>query len=410
MVKRQPNLVKAVIGPWGHHFPHRGLPGPAINWLHHCVQWFNYWLKGEDNLSTREPPLRMYLTQSYTPDGISEGVRNDRWISFENAEIDNCPSLLFGLSDNCKLASNWPEGELSINTSSTMGTSGGEFMPMGWGIDLPTEQKEDDEASLLFDTEPLEQSVEVIGSPLLNVILKSKDPEAFIVARLCDVAPDGSSTRISMAAYQLSSNGGIADHKSLKPNKTYEIELELDGIAHRFAEGHRIRLALSNTYWPMLWPSNYSEGLVLITNGSHFNLPIPDNHQPYHGFNEGDGGIPHKITKLSDPVFDRKLTVDTETSYRISDKAARTRFEDHGMETFSKTTRVYGINESDPKRSSMTAERHIEFNRGSWHVASNLEASFISDADKIASQVTLTITHDDEIIFERCYQSEDKRF
>ena len=86
------------------------------------------------------------------------------------------------------------------------------------------------------------------------------------------------------------------------------------------------------------------------------------------------------------------------------------RFEDHGMETFSKTTRIYRINESDPKHSSMTVERHIEFNRGAWRVASNLEASFISDADKFASQVTLTVTHDDEVIFERHYQSENKRF
>lgn len=410
MVKKQPDLVKAVIGPWGHHYPHRGLPGPSINWLHHCVQWFNYYLKGEDNPSINEPPLRLYITQSYTPDGISEGMRKGRWISFEHADIDNSPCLVFGLSDNNQLSANWPEGELKINTSPTMGTAGGEFMPMGWGVDLPTDQKEDDKDCLLFDTEPLEQSVEVIGSPRLCVTLRIKDPEAFLVARLCDVAPDGSSSRISMVAHQLSTNGGVDDHQILKPDKTYAIELELDGIAHQFAEGHRIRLALSNTYWPMLWPGNYSDGLVLITDGSHFKLPVPDNHQPYHGFEEGDGHSPHKTTKLSVPVFDRSLTVDTETSYRISDAAARTCFDDHGMETFSKTTRNYRINESNPKHARMTAERHIEFSRGSWHVASNLEASFVSDASKITSQVTLTVTHNEEVIFERRYHSEDKRF
>jgi hypothetical protein len=160
----------------------------------------------------------------------------------------------------------------------------------------------------------------------------------------------------------------------------------------------------------MLWPSNYSEGLVLMTDGSNFTLPIPDNHQPYHGFSEGDGCVPHETTKLSDPIFNRSLTVDTDTAYRISDEAARIRFEDHGLETFGKTTRVYRINESDPTHASMTAERHIEFNRDQWHVASNLEASFTSDAGKIKSQVSLTVTHGDEVIFERHYHSENDRF
>jgi hypothetical protein len=93
--------------------------------------------------------------------------------------------------------------------------------------------------------------------------------------------------------------------------------------------------------------------------------------------------------KIKCTHFDRNLTVnaDTETSYRISDGAARKHFEDHGMETISKTTRIYRINESAPKHSSMTAKRYIKFNRGSWHVASNLEASFISDVDKIVSKL-----------------------
>ena len=112
--------------------------------------------------------------------------------------------------------------------------------------------KKDDKASIIFETGSLEQLVEVIGNLRLRVILKSKNPEAFIVTRLCDVLPDGRSTRIPMVTHQLSSNGGIVEHKSLAPNKIYEIELELDGVTHLFAKGHPICLALSNTYWPML--------------------------------------------------------------------------------------------------------------------------------------------------------------
>lgn len=146
-------------------------------------------------------PSMLFLTE-VPRSAISEGVRNGRWITLENAEIDNCAGLLFDLSDRCKLANNWPEGELETNTSPTMDTAGGIYAN-GMGVDLPIEQKEDDKTSIIFETDPLEQLVEVIGNPRLRVILKSKDPGAFMVACLCDVALDGSSTRIPMATHQL---------------------------------------------------------------------------------------------------------------------------------------------------------------------------------------------------------------
>jgi putative CocE/NonD family hydrolase len=56
MARRQPDRVKAVIGPWAHKFPHMGIPGPAIDWLSQCTRWFDRWLKEKPNGADRDPP------------------------------------------------------------------------------------------------------------------------------------------------------------------------------------------------------------------------------------------------------------------------------------------------------------------------------------------------------------------
>ncbi|MGD2160991.1 MAG: CocE/NonD family hydrolase, partial [Gammaproteobacteria bacterium] len=32
-----------LIGPWGHRYPHRGIPGPAIGFLQEALRWWDYW-------------------------------------------------------------------------------------------------------------------------------------------------------------------------------------------------------------------------------------------------------------------------------------------------------------------------------------------------------------------------------
>lgn len=410
MVKRQPHMVKGVVGPWGHHFPHRGLPGPDINWLHHCKRWFDRWLKDDQNGVEKDPPLRMFVTESYKADGHSVGFREGKWVS---VGLDAPEFNKLGLGHNFQLGENCKGGTFQINTPATMGTAGGEFMPMGWGVDLPTDQHLDDASSVTFDTETLENAREVIGNPTLKITVSSDKPSGFIAVRLCDVAPDGHSTRISMAAHQLSTAAGLKDHEPLIAGKFYTFEIELDAVCHNFAKGHKIRLALSNSYWPMLWPSNQCDRLTIDAKDSFLSLPITKSYAPYDGFKQGDGCEAFPATEISKPIFERELITSDENnliSYRISDQAPRTRFENHGMETTSNTTRVYQVDGNIPDEAMMTVNRNIGFERGTWNVSSAIDAKFTSTSEDIKSDVTLTVKHGSDIIFERRFQSHNQRY
>ncbi|MCB0107004.1 MAG: hypothetical protein KDE53_13880, partial [Caldilineaceae bacterium] len=51
---------KAMIGPWVHQLPHNAYPGPTIDWLHECVRFLNFWLKGIENQVMEEPAIVYY--------------------------------------------------------------------------------------------------------------------------------------------------------------------------------------------------------------------------------------------------------------------------------------------------------------------------------------------------------------
>ncbi|MEM7335353.1 MAG: CocE/NonD family hydrolase C-terminal non-catalytic domain-containing protein, partial [Chloroflexota bacterium] len=413
MVARQLDRVKGVIGPWGHHFPHRAMPEPAINWLHHCTRWFDRWLKGIENDVMSDPPLRLFVTEPFVANGRSEGSREGRWIGIEPQVLEKAPEMVLGLGENGRLGANWSDGQIEINSPASLGMAGGEFMPMGWGIDLPSEQRLDDALSVCFETEPLEEAIEVIGKPRLQLTLKSTKPSGFLVARLCDVAPNGASTRIAIGAYELSTRAGTQPHSPLSEDGKIQIEIELGGIAHRFEKGQRMRIALSNAYWPMMWPSNQEDVITLFTNGATLSLPTPTEFHSYSGFQQGDGCEPLSKTAISSPVFERELIRDMpsgQAAYRITDAAPRVQFDDHKIETWNATTRVYRINEHQPTSAEMTIQRDIEVSRGKWDVKTRIEATIESDSNYYYSDVTLTAQLNGEAIVKRTFENKSPRF
>lgn len=414
MVARQPDLVKGVIGPWGHHFPHRSLPEPNINWLHQCDRWFGRYLKQERTDVESDPPLRLFVTESFVANGRSEENRDGRWIAIGSETLRQGDIASYGVGDFGRLAttpSKQPRS-ITIDSPATLGTAGGEFMPMGWGIDLPSEQRSDDALSVCFETEPLAHAIEVIGTPLLTLAVTSSAPTGFLVARLCDVAPNGNSTRISIGAHELSTNGGSQPHAPLSPQESVRLEIELGGIAHRFAAGQRIRLALSNAYWPMLWPSNQDGVLAFDSTDLALTLPTPRDLEAWT-FPTGDGEEPHPKTVLEPPVFERELVremPDGMATYRIADVSPRVRFDDHGIESCNATTRIYEIDEDSPDTASMRIERDIEVRRGDWLTSTHVVAVLRSDATNFYTDISLVAKRGDDAVIHRTFDDVTRRF
>ena len=117
----------------------------------------------------------------------------------------------------------------------------------------------------LFSCEPFAQAVTSVGVPELQVSLAHQAPTDLVVfAKVWDVAPDGSATLI----HRLAAPARIPSDRLDKP-----VTIKLLGFAHRFGQGHSIRLTLCTT--DQAYYNNPSPDLITITTGatSRFTLP-----------------------------------------------------------------------------------------------------------------------------------------
>jgi putative CocE/NonD family hydrolase len=260
---------KGLIGPWAHAYPHFALPGPKVGFLQDALRWWDHWLKQIDTGVMNEPMLRAWMTESVTPAPFHEELPG-RWIA-EAAVFGVATERLWltdaGLhSDAADLTSR------TICSEQTVGENAGSWCPFGTGPDQAGDQRGDDARSLLFETAPLDERIEILGAPILTLDIASDKPLATLVVRLCDVHPDGASLRVSFGILNLAFRDGNEQPSRMVPGQRYRIRIQLNDAGSVFPSGHRIRMALSTVYWPMIWPS--PERATVTVFGGAFDLPV----------------------------------------------------------------------------------------------------------------------------------------
>ena len=245
---------KGLIGPWAHAYPHFAKPGPQIGFLQEMLRWWDHWLKGKPTGVMDEPMLRAWMTASHQPASHHETLPG-RWVA-EPAwpPRDRKPHRLF-LADSGLALPSAPLAPRDVRSPQTLGSEGGEWCPFGRGRDQAGDQRPDDIRSLLFETPPLDETMEILGAPVVTLDLACDKPVANLVVRLCDVHPSGESLRVSFGVLNLTHRDSHAAPSPLVPGERYRVRLQLNDCGATFPAGHRIRLALSTAYWPMVWPA-----------------------------------------------------------------------------------------------------------------------------------------------------------
>ncbi|HLY55556.1 MAG TPA: CocE/NonD family hydrolase, partial [Stellaceae bacterium] len=263
---------KGLIGPWSHFYPHEGVPGPAIGYLDEALRWWDHWLKDRDTGIMAEPMYRVWMEDKAACCGTLQvpgrWVAEDTWPSPRIA-MQKRYLVADGLADRAG-----PEGKHVLAPRQTVGTTGGHWCPFNMPTELPLDQAADDARSLAFESAPLAADLELLGAPVATLDLAVDRPVAALALRLNEVEPDGRSTRVSYAVLNLTHRAGHEHPEALEPGKRYRIRIPLRDIAHSFKAGNRLRLAISTTYWPLIWPSPEPVTLTLFVGGSELDLPV----------------------------------------------------------------------------------------------------------------------------------------
>ena len=367
---------KGLIGPWSHRYPHQGKPGPAIGFLQECLRWWDHWLKGEQTGVMDEPMLRVWMLDSVPPTTSYE-TRPGRWVaepSWPSPQVKEHQYTL-GWRHIAPGFGDHPEVEETIRSPLTVGLFAGKWCSYSATPDLPHDQRQEDGGALVFESEPLAQHLEILGAPVVELELFSDQPVAMVAVRLSDVAPDDKATRVTYGLQNLTHCCDNQSPELLDSTRRYRPRIQLNHIAQTIPAGHRFRISISTSYWPLAWPPPRPVRLTIVTGLSRLTLPIrqgrEESDRQLRSFpppEQADGGPRAQVSEADYGWHvSRDLENDTSTLKVIKDEGCY-RLEDIDLEVRDKATEIYRSRADDftSLRGEVVSVRSLK--RGDWHV------------------------------------------
>jgi hypothetical protein len=395
---------KGLIGPWAHGYPEVATPGPQIGFLQESLRWWDHWLKDEPTGIMDEPLLRAWIQEPVRP-ATSHALRPGRWVAeaaWPSPRIE--PQTLALRGDGTLAAGDGPAGVRRTRGHEGGGSEAGTWCPYGAPADFPGDQRAEDALALTFDTPPLTEAVELLGYPALTLELASDRPQAHVAVRLTDVAADGSSLLVSRGLLNLSHRDGHAVVHPLLPGEPVSVRIVLDAVGHAFLPGHRIRLALSPTYWPFAWPSPELVTLTVSTGAaSTLELPVrppSDADAALAPFPEPEHAAP--VTDDDTSTRSRRVVRDLVTgAWQLEQEGSEWTvlpdglgFGEHGSQTFT-------IVEGDSVSARIDRAYRHELRRGDWRIATDTRTSLAATATEFVVTTELSAYEGDELVHHR---------
>lgn len=402
-----------LVGPWSHKYPHIGVPGPAIGFLQESLRWWDEWLNGKDTGISQEPMLRAWMLESMPP-STSYHQRFGRWVSelaWPSPHIDSKTYYFSQYRLNEQEPAEVTEPLLLQSPLST-GLFAGKWCSYSGTPDLPHDQREEDGGALVFNTEPLEEEIELLGAPVVELELSSSEPIAMIAVRLSDMQPDNKVTRVTFGLLNLTHRDSHESPTPLEPGKRYRVKVQLNEIAQKFPKGHRIRIALSNSYFPMAWPSPKSTQLSIYPSNCRLKLPVrePRDEQPV--FLEAEGSAKGKQHQIEPAHHNwrviRELDKDRSTLEIIDDDGL------YSLDDIDQRVRVsveerYSYQGNDYSSPHGETVWHRGLARGDWSVDTKTRTSLHCDDTYFYIDAELDAYEGDRRVFSKNWHRKIRR-
>jgi len=373
---------KAIIGPWAHKYPHFAVPEPRIGFLQEALRWWDFWLKGEPTRVLGEANFRTYIMEVMRPSASITHVPG-RWVKDHIWPSDSVQRHRLYLHRRSLDREPGTPETLTLSSPQTTGLEGGEFCIIWLGPEFPGDQRRDDAGSLSFDSEPLAEAIDLVGAAVLNLCFSVDRPVALVAVRLNSLWPDGASSRISYGVLNLCHRESHEQPSPLEPQRRYNVKIKLDDVAMHIPKDHRLRLSISTSYWPMVWPSPEVVRLSVHTEESHLEIPVrgrrPEDQAPE--FQKPESATPLKRKEIQKPSNKRVVTIDQasgETRLTIVDDFGRYEIVEHGLQTWECAREYYTITPGDPLSARHEIHWSEELSRGRWKIRTETYSEMIS--------------------------------
>ncbi|HEX6868773.1 MAG TPA: CocE/NonD family hydrolase, partial [Candidatus Limnocylindrales bacterium] len=412
---------RTIVGNWVHGWPSSANPGPNIDELHEIVRFFDRWLKGIENGADAEPPITWFEREYAAPEPFPAalpgrwratsayphpaGRMRDLW--FAGGFVPLVGRLTDGSEDADDVVDRYVH-RASVGTRAALSWGAGS-PPNGLARDL----RPDEAFGPTYTSEPLADALEILGVPRVVLHLAVSTPVATAVVRLTDVAPDGTSAQVSAGVLNLTHRRSHTDPEPLVPGAVEEVIVDLRPAGYRWLPGHRIRVSIGSSAWPVVWPSPFPSDVELHhgpARRSRLVLPVvPPAGDP------GDVEVP--VFKTTPPDL-REVGAEgaaDEPVWRITNDviAATTTVTVHdggedvlddGRRLYAAETLTMTASDADPAQARLDADVVYRWHDHAFETEIRARSTQTSDAEAFHLAVHLEVDVDGERFFARTWQ------
>ncbi len=260
---------KALVGPWLHASPDNGVPGPNLNFLHEMCRWWAQWLGDEETGIMDEPRIALYSQDGAQPTSF-EKYMPGKWQYVDRWPPEEVKEHPFYLAEDGRLRQRTSKksGRNTYRYLATVGSAAGVWCAVLGHDSLTRDQSCDESRSLTYTSEILTEPLVILGAPKAILHVSSSAEVSFFCVKIDDIFPDGSSRLVCRGILNATHRTSHRNPLALTPGEMVELEIPLKNTSWTFQAGHHIRVAISSSDWPWVWPSPYPATNAVYWGGS----------------------------------------------------------------------------------------------------------------------------------------------
>jgi hypothetical protein len=237
-------------------------------------------------------------------------------------------------------------------------------------------------------------------------MVSADQKNGLIAVRLNDVRPDGSVALITYGVLNLTHRNSHKNPSELPIGEAFDVELILDQCAYHLPKGHCLRVSISNSYWPTVWPSPTQT--VLSDERGSISIPRrPHSEGAEYKFEEPEAAPPWLAKSLRAGDYSRETYVDEDTGDVITEMFCdfgENEDSDHGLISGGWMREEWTVHPDDPlSANAMQIWEHTGGRKGQmWRTMAVGE--MWSDEANFHFSARLTAYENEEVVFERDYE------
>ncbi|TAN09311.1 MAG: CocE/NonD family hydrolase, partial [Rhizobiaceae bacterium] len=404
MVTGMPDRAWTLVGPWVHKYPHFAYPRPRADFHAEAIAWWRRWLCGEKNAVEETPHVRAYILDGPRP-GLWREADPGYWIAKNRWEAPKPLTLTIGAAGGLERdPAGQAAGHALLRSPLDTGTGAGEFFTLKPDSEMAGDQRGDDAGSLVFDSAALVEDCVILGRPVVALTVSSDTPLANLAARLVDVHPDGTATRVAYGVLNLAHRHGNAEPQPLEPGVPTDITLVLDACGYRFQPGHLIRLSLSSAYWPIILPPPFNATMEIDLDTMELQLPLLGSHRRIEVPEPSNPDPLPKYETLVEGSSGRSVEHDLRegvTRYRVNEDTGLNRHPGNGLSTRDIREEVWSITLDDPLSVTARIEWTCMTEREGWQARTHIVSTLSCTAAEWVISERIEAFRDGRSIFSR---------